>query len=374
MSPVNLTSQMIATSFRTPLLKSAFWLLAAVFVVAVVGLTATQAKTPPRHGGRSIAEWFDLEVSSAHRLCGMGPRIYDGRNAIVGMGEQAVPFLLKRANAKPSRLAAAYDDIICRLPASLMSRLPLSDNWLIPDQRFVAISLLGEITAQDGAGEDGARRVSTKTRDAVLGCLLACLAKPGETTNMRINAMQALSSFPSRKSDIVPRLLKTASEDPDVGITTAAIGTIAKLGDSSAETVSKLKELAISAADYRLQVACLQAMTRLARQAALRGEQAWNFEAIQSLQPLVLNPDRYVRLEAAVLMWQLGHPEHVTKELLSPAYRDRLCMLERLALEGTNTLAFEATVRELLDDPAPLARHTAASILSRLANGSLQSP
>ena len=77
------------------------------------------------------------------------------------MGEQAVPFLLERANARPSRLAAAYDEIICRLPLTLMSRLHLSDNWRIPSQRLVATSLLGEITERDGIGTNGVRRVSS---------------------------------------------------------------------------------------------------------------------------------------------------------------------------------------------------------------------
>src|SRR5262249_36537900 len=112
----------------------------AVFVSLVLLCASYHRRTDlPGYGGKNIAQWFDREVLEDHPVCGLAPRRIESRTAILRMGENAIPFLIEKAQEKPSRAGELYDGMVCRLPLWLMQRVRISDNYRIPMERSTAI-------------------------------------------------------------------------------------------------------------------------------------------------------------------------------------------------------------------------------------------
>lgn len=176
--------------------KNVVWPVFVATMGSIVFLSTQQfnhAKLPC-YAGKSITAWFDREVSEDHRVCGMVPRSLEARTAILQIGDDAVPFLVSKAQQKPSFIGDLYDGIVCRLPLRLMSRFSVSDNYLVPMQRSTAIGLLGEIVDRQGPGTNRVSRISPERYTLVLRCLTAC-THTNETVEIRSKAIEALASL-----------------------------------------------------------------------------------------------------------------------------------------------------------------------------------
>ncbi len=269
---------------RSPLFALCLVLLGVS--VALVWRVASSDSHQPLYKGKTVGQW----------MAQMHANPYDAtaHYELIGMGEPAIPYLMREVRTDGGKMAQLYRWIWQRIPGAMQGHLPAPVDYLA--RRAAAANVLR------GFGPAASNAVP-----ALIDCL-----QHKEYQPLRFSAAGTLGSIRSASPDVV-RALVQALSDEDFNVRMQAAIALARIGSGYSGAIPQL-----------------EAMLRSERP----GEQLRSALALWRLQPtdaaasnrvahfLLEAGDPSARAWAAILLGELGPAAGIFAPALQPALQD----------------------------------------------------
>lgn len=209
-------------------MKTRWWLILVALVLAI-GLGAVIVAAgpgPPEYQGKPINYWFgQITPPWFGQITRPGGTSEPGRQAILMMGERAVPFLVEKLHARESPWRKAYASVWPRLPTALRQRLRVPEP--IGFIHFKAAALLANLGPK---------------AKAAIPDLVTLLKEQDPSPSARLFAAEALGNIGNDAKVCVADLVTCLKKDPSDGVRAKAAEALGRIGQPAGPAVPALIE------------------------------------------------------------------------------------------------------------------------------------
>ncbi|MHB8519989.1 MAG: HEAT repeat domain-containing protein [Limisphaerales bacterium] len=202
-------------------MKTRWWIILSALVLAI-GLGAvlmTTGPRPPEYQGKPIKYWFG-------QITKPGGTSEPGSQAILVMGERAVPFLVEKLHARESLWRKAYASVWVKLPTVLRQRLRPPEP--IGDIHFKAAGQLSNL--------------GPKAKTAIPDLVAVLKEQDPTSRSAKYYAAQALGRIGSEAKACVADLVTCLKKDPSDEVRAQAAQALGRIGQPARLAVPALIE------------------------------------------------------------------------------------------------------------------------------------